>query len=194
MCSDSHVLAVNRSGLAFWFPRRSRLDRTQIAKFGSPDFPVDKVLGPRTRAVLAKIRSADTSIIKKRSSGDLSSAQILATGKQLSADQIQMIRDAANEPRAFYNGSPVFRRLPPEQDFAVQLRSDSDVLDLMIGLHNPSWGFYCGMESYQDWHWVGHIFKPIAKSAFPEYASESSKYVWRQGVIFELERTCRQHR
>lgn len=170
----------------------ARMPRKITVQFGSPDFVIDAVLGPRTRDVLKSAHSGNAYIIKKRSSGALATSQILATGKPLTAAQIDLIRDAANEPRAFYCGRPIFRRLPPDQDFAIQLHADSESLDLMIGLHNPSWGFYCGPESYQAWHWVDRVFTEIAKDAFPEYASPSSKHVWRKGAIAELERAFEQ--
>jgi hypothetical protein len=159
-----------------------------LVSWGSSDFPVEAVLGPKTRWALEHAQSATPFIIKRRSSGALDSAQILATGLPLTADQLQLIRDAAHEPRAYYIGRPVFKRLPPDQDFAIQLHAGSDTLDLMIGLQNRSWGFYCGDERYQAWHWVGSVFKYIAKSAFPQYASPSKQSVWRRGVLTELER------
>jgi hypothetical protein len=163
-----------------------------LISWGNPDFSVDSVLGPKTRRVLEHAQSGTTFIIKRRMFGDLASSQILATGLPLTADQIQLIRDAAHEPRAYYTGNPIFRRLPPDQDFAIQLRAGPDSLDLMVGLHNPSWGFYCEAERYQDWHWVNSVFKSIAKAAFPEYASPSKQHVWRKGVITELERAFEQ--
>lgn len=162
--------------------------RSVTIHFGSPDFAIEAALGPRTREVLNNSRNGETFVIKRRSSGPLSSATTLATGKQLTAVQIELIRDAANEPRAFYNGRPIFRRPPPDQDFAIRLHADCGSLDLMIGLHNPSWGFYCGAETYQDWHWVGDLFSQIAKDAFPQFASPSNDEVWRKGAIAELER------
>ena len=160
---------------------------TIILEFGSPDFDIDSVLGPRTRRILNSATSGETFIIAKRARGPLSDATVLATGNALTADDLELIRAAANEPRAYYSGSPIFRRLPPQQDFAIQLRADDGTLDLMIDLHNPSWGFYCESESYQDWHWVGYHFKDIAKASFPDYASLSDKHVWQSGVIAQLE-------
>lgn len=160
---------------------------TTVVEFGSVDFDIASVLGPRTRHVLATVHFGKPFIIKERSRGNLSSATILATGLPLSDDQLQLIKDMAAEPRAYYCGRPIFGRLPPKQNFAIQLNGDSEVLDLMIDLHKPSWGFYCGTEAYQDWNWVGHQFKDIAKQSFRQFSSTSKKAVWRKGVIATLE-------
>ncbi len=159
---------------------------TIVFEFGSPDFDIDSVLGPRTRRIVNSATNGETFIISKRSHGPLSDATILATGTPLTAKNLDLIRAAANEPRAFYNGNPIFQRLPSGQDFAIQLRAGDDTLDLMIDLLNPSWGFYCDSESYQAWHWVGQYFKDIAKASFPEFASPSAKHMWRTGVISQL--------
>ena len=160
---------------------------TIVVEFGSADFDIASVLGSRTRHALATAHCGKPFIIKERSRGNLNSATVLATGLPLSDDQIQLIKDMAAEPRAYYCGRPIFRRLPPKQNFAIQLNGDSEVLDLMIDLQNFSWGFYCGAEAYQDWNWVGHHFKDIAKQAFPQFASTSKKEIWKKGVIAELE-------
>jgi len=160
---------------------------TIYVEFGSADFDINSVLGPRTRQALATAHSANTFIIKERPRGNLLSATILATGLALNNDQLQLIKDMAAEPRAYYCGRPIFRRLPAKQNFAIQLNGDSIVLDLMIDLHNPSWGFYCGAEEYQDWNWVGDHFKDIAKQAFPQFASSGKDAVWQRGVITKLE-------
>lgn len=157
-------------------------------EFGSVDFDITAALGTRTRRVLATACSGNTYIIKERSRGNLASATILASGLPLNDDALQLIKSIAAEPRSYYCGRPMFRRLPPKQNFAIQLNSDSDLLDLMIDLHNPSWGFYCGTEEYQDWNWVGPHFKDIAKQAFPEFASASKNAVWKKDEIAKLER------
>ena len=164
---------------------------TIVVEFGSTEFDIASVLGPRTRNALAAANAANTFIIRERSRGNLSSATILASGLSLNHDQIQFIKEMAAEPRAYYCGRPIFRRLPPKQNFAIQLHSDAGVLDLMIDLHNSSWGFYCGAETYQDWNWVGHHFKDIAKRAFPQFASANKKSVWQAGVITRLEATLK---
>lgn len=165
----------------------SRPKAVTIREFGSADFDIASVLGSLTRHALATAYRGNTFIIKERSEGNLASARILAAGLALNADQLQLIKDLAAEPRSYYCGRPVFRRYPPKQNFAIQLHGDSDVLDLMIDLHNPSWGFYCGTEEYQDWNWVGHHFQDIAKQSFPQFASTSKNAMWQKGVIAKLE-------
>lgn len=108
---------------------------TIVVAFGSADFDIAAVLGPRTRHALATAHCDNTFIIRERSRGDLNSATILASGLPLNDDQLQLIKDMAAETRAYYCGRPIFRRLPPKQNFAIQLNGDSDVLDLMIDLH-----------------------------------------------------------
>ncbi len=159
-------------------------------RFGLPDYPVHEKLGPRTRHVLAHADRGETYIIRRRPSGDLSTAQILATGQPLTSEQIQLIREAANEPRAYYNGRPVFYRYPSQQDFAIQLHAASETLDLMLDLENPRWGFYCAGEIFEGWHWMDDLFDQIARDAFPEYAClrSGAREVWQEGVIAELER------
>lgn len=160
---------------------------SRIARYGSPDFDISRVLGPLTCRVLETAVSGDTFLIKERRSGNLSSAKILASGLPLTNDQLQLIRDAANEPCAYYNGRPIFKRLPPGQNFAIQLHAESGVLDLMLDLQNSSWGFYCGSERYQEWNWVGHHFVDIAQASFPEIASKTKGSVWQRGAIAKLE-------
>ena len=75
-------------------------EKRELISWGNPDFCVESVLGPKTRRVLEHAQSGTTFIIKRRMFGDLASSQILATGLPLTADQIQLIRDAAHEPRA----------------------------------------------------------------------------------------------
>jgi hypothetical protein len=158
-----------------------------VVEWGSPEFDITSVLAPGTRRALATSHRGDTFIIKERSRGNLNSATILAYGLPLTGDQVQLVKDLAAEPRAYYCGRPIFKRFPPKQNFAIQLKGGADVLDLMIDLNNPSWGFYCHNEAYQDWHWVGHHFKGIAKQAFPQFASPNTKAVWQKGVIAKLE-------
>ena len=167
--------------------------RSVTIEFGSPDFDISSVLGERTRDTLHNATEADTFIIKQRSRGSLGTATVLLAGPRLTGDQIDLVKSATTEPRAYYNGNPIFRQLPAQQNFAIQLRSGSEFVDLMLDLHNPGWGFYCGPEIYQDWNWVGHHFVAIAKAAFPDIASKSKNAVWRKGAIARLEAALDNH-
>ncbi len=105
----------------------------------------------------------------------------------MSEDQLAMIRQAIFEPpRAYYAGRPLFRRLPPAPDFAIQLHAGDESLDLMLDLHNPGWGFYCGGEAYEAWNWVGSTFIQLAKDVFPDLASKDTRFVWQKGAIERL--------
>ncbi len=176
--------------------RRVGRFRQEVERLGqpSPRRPVEDFLGPRTRKALATAYSADSFIISRQMFGNLASAQILATGQPLSGRHIQMIRETAFDPDYFYQlHACTSERMPPDQDFAIQLHGDSDVLDLMIGLKVGSWGFYCGDEKYQDWG-GGPIFKMVAQETFPELASPHASHVWRGGVVAALERSARARR
>ena len=116
-----------------------------MEQFGSKAFPIESVLGPQTRRVIENSDHGEPFIVQPRQKWTcrcgLSGYAILAEGPRMSEDQLAMIRQAIFEPRAYYAGRPLFRRLPPAPDFAIQLHAGDESLDLMLDLHNPGWGF-----------------------------------------------------
>ena len=161
-----------------------------MEQFGSKEFPIESVLGPQTRRVIENADHGEAFIIQPRQKWTgrcgLSGYAILAEGPRMSEDQLAMIRQTIFEPRAYYAGRPLFRRLPPAPDFAIQLHAGDESLDLMLDLHNPGWGFYCGGEAYEAWNWVGPTFVQLAKDVFPALASKDTRFVWQKGAIERL--------
>lgn len=168
-----------------------------MEQFGSPDFIIKSVLGRRTCSILENADRGEPFIVQPRQKWTcqcgLTGYTILAEGPHLNADQLAMIRQTVFEPRAYYTGRPIFRRLPPAPNFAFQLHAGDDSLDLMLDLRNPSWGFYCDGEKYEQWNWVGPTFVQMAKDLFPDLASKDTRSVWRKGAIEQLVAEKRDH-
>lgn len=158
-----------------------------LIEFGSANFEIASVLGQRTRQAIATAVGGEAFIVLQQSRGNLASGAILTTGKSLTNDQIQELKDLTGEPRAYYAGRPIFRRRPPLWNYAIRLHGTTDVLDLMLDLHNPAWGFYCADEVYWGWNWVGLPLIDLAKQAFAELASPNPLCLWKRGVIRQLE-------
>ena len=116
----------------------------------------------------------------------ISGYTILAKGPLLQAEQITALQKLILDPKSYYNGWPIYRRLPPVPGFAFRIFRDDQHVDLMVDLHNPGWEFICDDEFYGDWNWVGTEITGIAKSLFPEYASPNPRYIWRKGAIKNL--------
>jgi hypothetical protein len=111
---------------------------------------------------------------------------ILGRGPQLTAGQIASLQRMVLEPKSYYDGSPVFRRLPSVPEFAFRLRRAASTLDLLVDLHNPGWEFHCEGETFSGWNWVGDELVALAKALFPQYASASTRAVWKRGTVKDL--------
>jgi hypothetical protein len=152
--------------------------------------PIEDLLGKQTRWVLAEPEQVESYLIyaaeKENPRWELDGYLILAQGPRLSHQQIALVQELVFNPESYYNGVPIYRRLPHLPEFALRWTREKEILDLMIDLHNPGWDFYCGYERYSDWNWVGDELVSLAKSLFPEYASPNSKIVWRKSAIKEL--------
>ena len=82
----------------------------------------------------------------------------------------------------------MFQRLPGMQNFAIRAEGDFGYVDVMIDWLNPSWGFYCSGERYQQWCWVGSELVGIAQRAFPTIASPTKGCVWRNGIVPKIKK------
>ena len=90
------------------------------------------------------------------------------------------------EPLSYYDGRPIFKRLPSVPDFAFRLHRGESTLDLLVDLHNAGWEFYCETERHWGWNWVGSEMVPLAKALFPEHASQHMRSVWKRGAMKRL--------
>lgn len=156
--------------------------------FGDPAFRIESVLGPKTRAAIKGSSAASAFIIKQRSTGDLSTAAVLASSERILESDLLLLQQLVFEPLAYYCGRPMFQRLPGMQNFAIRTVGESGVVDVMIDLLNPSWGFYSDGERYQQWCWVGPQLIGIAQRAFPTLASRTKGCVWRNGVVPKIKK------
>ena len=150
---------------------------------------VERILGTRTRWIIASPDRIETFILERpqlRRNCGIEGYRILARGPDLTADQIRLLQQQLLDPLAYYDGRPIFKRLPSVPEFAFRLFRADSKLELLVDLHNPGWEFYCGTERYWDWNWVGAELISLAKAAFPELASSDARSVWRRGAIKEL--------
>jgi hypothetical protein len=157
-----------------------------MERFGQ-DFLIEQILGQRTLWVLSAPEQVNSYIVRPDSQSrpcGLEDYIVLADGPNLSAEQVHQVRDWVLNSRAHYSGRPRFRRFPHLPNFALCWVREDIFLDLLLDLYNPGWDFCCGDEHYSNWHWVD--FTALAKSLFPEYASPSSKSIWRQDAIVSL--------
>jgi hypothetical protein len=148
--------------------------------------PVNKILGKRTRWVLAEPERAESFILEKPRSSrrrGIEGCTILARGPELTAEQIASLQQMVFEPLSYYDGRPIFKRLPSVPDFAFRLQRGESTLDLLVDLHNPGWEFYCETERHWGWNWVGGEMVALAKALFQEHASEHARSVWKRGAM-----------
>jgi hypothetical protein len=151
--------------------------------------PVNKILGKRTLWVLAEPDRAESFILERPQASrrrGIEDYTILARGPELTAEQITSLREMALEPLSYYDGRPIFKRLPSVPEFAFRLHRGKSTLDLLVDLHNPGWEFFCETERHCDWNWVGGEIIAIAKALFPEHASPNARSVWKRGAMKTL--------
>jgi hypothetical protein len=153
--------------------------------------PLEKILGHRTRWLIlapARVRSFILGGRRYSRQSGIQGYEMLADGPELVERQIRSLQEMMLEPHSYYDGQPIFKRLPSVPEFAFRLHRDDSTLDLLVDLHNPGWEFHCEHEFYRDWSWVGSEMKVLAKELFPALASGSSRSVWKRGAIKALQR------
>ena len=151
--------------------------------------PVNKILGKRTRWVLAEPERIESFILERPRSSrrrGIEAYVILARGPELIVEQMTSLQQMVFEPLSYYDGHPIFKRLPSVPDFAFRLHRGESTLDLLFDLHNPGWEFYCETERHWDWNWVGGEMVALAKALFPEHASPNARSVWKRGAMKRL--------
>jgi hypothetical protein len=151
--------------------------------------PVKDILGNQTRWVIAAPDRVECFIIERPQSSRrrrIDGYKILAGGPELTADQIALLQQMVLDPLAYYDGRPIFKRLPSVPEFAFRLHRGESKLDLLVDLHNPGWEFYCETECHWGWNWVGGEMVGLAKALFPEHASEHARPVWKRGAMKRL--------
>lgn len=150
---------------------------------------VNKILGKRTRWVLAEPERVESFILEHLRSSrrrGIEAYRILARGPMLTAEQMALLQQMVFEPLSYYDGRPIFKRLPSVPDFAFRLHRAESRLDFLVDLHNPGWEFYCESERHWDWNWVGGEMVGLAKALFPEHASPNARSVWKRGAMKRL--------
>lgn len=153
--------------------------------------PVERILGERTLDVVRSFTIAKAAILKKSDDPAgfrLAEFKRLTPWRTLSKSQRSEFRAILLDPDSYWNGWPIYRRFPPNPGFVIQLKKSSAKLDLLIDLHNPGWKWLCCDEKYWGFNFAGCSLGRMAKSVFPEFASNSSSSVWKQGAIKTLER------
>jgi len=152
--------------------------------------PVESFLGSKTQKVLAKPEKVESYLVFIPDSvfppKNLDGYLILAQGPNLTSQQIKLVRELIFDPASYYNGSPVFRRLPHVPEFALRWKCEGEILDLLIDLHNPGWDFVCENEWLSNWNWVEDEIIDLAWSLFPDIADPSKEDVWIQDKIKQL--------
>lgn len=151
--------------------------------------PVEKLLGNQTCWVLERPEKIESYIVhtqQKILPCEIDDYMILLQGPQLNKAQTNFLQELVFNPGSYYNGVPIFRRLPHKPGFTLRCLRENEVLDLMIDLHNPGWDFCCGSEQYSSWNWVGDHLATLAKDLFPELASPYRNSVWKKGALKEL--------
>jgi hypothetical protein len=151
--------------------------------------PVNKILGKRTLWVLAEPDRAESFILERPRASrrrGIEGYTTLARGPELTAEQIASLRGLVFEPLSYYDGRPIFKRLPSVPEFAFRLHRGKSTLDVLVDLHNPGWEFCCETERHWDWNWVGGETIAIAKALFPEHASPHVRSVWKRGALKRL--------
>ena len=148
-CSGRGKLAGTLCGRGFMRPSMFANDNPR---------PVNKILGKRTLWVLAEPDRAESFILEHPRSSrrcGIEGYTILARGPELTAEQVASLQQMVFEPLSYYDGRPIFKRLPSVPDFAFRLHREETRLDLLVDLHNPGWEFYCETERHWGWNWVG---------------------------------------
>ncbi|MBI1913419.1 MAG: hypothetical protein HYS12_01480 [Planctomycetes bacterium] len=151
--------------------------------------PVNSILGKRTRLVLVEPDRTESFILERLRSSKrrgIEAYTILARGPELTAEQIASLQQMVFEPLSYYDGRPIFKRLPSIPEFAFRLHRGESTLDLLVDLHNPGWEFCCEAERHWGWNWVGSEMVALAKALFPEHASEHARSVWKRGAMKRL--------
>lgn len=163
-------------------------------RFGGEYPPVATLLGADTFAVLEAPDRVESYIIEdgpRRWGVGFRGCIVLAMGPLLNDGQVAWLKECVFTPQAHYNGHPIFRRLPSVPNFAFRFWSGERVVDALVDLHNPGWEFHGGKKRYSNWNWVGHELVRLAKELFPQFASSSSRAVWKHGAIKALQEKIR---
>lgn len=164
------------------------MDFLKARQFG--DYPpVQDLLGADTLEALAAPKRVESYIIQdglRRWGVGFVGCTVLAEGPLLNPEQVARLSACILTPEAHYNGRPIYRRLPSRPNFSFRVLNEERVLDVLVDLHNPGWEFHCGSERYRNWNWVGGEMVSLAKELFPQFASTSSRAVWRKGAIEAL--------
>jgi hypothetical protein len=151
--------------------------------------PVNKILGERTRWVLVEPERIESFILEHPRSSrrrGIEAYTTLARGPNLIAEQMATLQQIVFEPLSYYDGRPIFKRLPSVPDFAFRVNRGESAIDLLVDLHNPGWEFYCETERHWGWNWVGGEIVALAKALFPEHASPNARSVWKRGAMKRL--------
>jgi hypothetical protein len=158
--------------------------------FRGPIIPVDQVLGRRTLAAIRAARGATAAILKRPTDPGqkkLADFSRLTEWRTLSASQFHELVEILSDARSYWTGCPVFRRFPPRPGFAIRMTGGrGDDVVLLIDLQNPGWEIHCGAERYWGFHFAGPRVGRLAKSVFPEFASDSARSIWKRGAIDSL--------
>ena len=153
--------------------------------------PVERILGERTLNVVRSFTIAKAAILKKSDDPAqfwLAESRRLTPWRTLRKSQRSELSAILLDPDSYWNGRPIYRRFPPNPGFVIQLKRSSVKLDLLIDLNNHGWKWLCCDEKYWGFNFAGRSLGRMAKSIFPEFASNNSSSVWKQGTIKSLER------
>jgi hypothetical protein len=156
--------------------------------------PVNAILGKQTRWVLAAPDRIESFIIERPQTTKrcgIDGYEVLVRGPVLVAAQIALLQRMVLDPRAYYDGRPVFKRWPSVPECAFRLHRGERKLDLLLDLHNPGWEFYCGRECYSGWNWAGRRMVVLVKALFPHQASPCPRSIWKRGAMKRLAKAAR---
>jgi hypothetical protein len=136
--------------------------------------PLDKFLGPRTLSMVKSLRKAKAAILRRptRAADDTPwQSRRLTSWRAVTANQVATLGQILRDAKSYWNGWPMFRRLPPRPDFVLDVAGADSSAILLVDLPNPGWVWSCADEQYWGFHFAGEAIAALAKSVFPEYAS-----------------------
>jgi hypothetical protein len=151
--------------------------------------PVEDILGKATLTMVNTFDRAEAMLLQRQKEpvrNGIADCRVLTAPRSLNDSQQSELRRILLDPASYWNGHPIYRRFPPSPNFAFRLHAEN-VLEVLVDLHNPGWKWFCGEETYWEFHFAGDCIAALAKQLFPEIASASPSAIWRQGAIHQLE-------
>lgn len=148
--------------------------------------PVDQIVGPSTCAAMQAIAAARACVIVRGTfvfQGGLLRKVRRTELRPLVSRQLLFLREILLSPQSYWNGRPVYRRLPPRPDFLIECESASISWPIAVDLTNPGWEIHCEGESYSAFHFAGAPLRSLAKELFPEFASPRKDAMWAKGAF-----------